>query len=222
MSKNSTLHSILYHTTRLCQYLSAISVAGIISYFIYILKRNSYPSPWAFIFLLSVASTEIVWLILTTFRAVSRMLGSIVSTIIDLLIALAWLSSTVLVGIRIQYAVNTKCTVEFWMNTYGVFICRLYKGLFASTIIAVFSAFVAILVDVKYRKNRKSRDDIGYRKAKTVDDTWVPGMRGVSDAGTLLYDGSYKSPAADVIPSSRRTSQDNLVTRPETSLESRN
>lgn len=78
-----------------------------------------------------------------------------------------------------------------------------------------------IIVDVKYRKDRKSRDDIGYRRAKAVDDTWVPGMRGVSDAGNLLYDGAYKGAAANVVPSSRRTSQDHLVTRFETSLEGR-
>ncbi|KFY11644.1 hypothetical protein V491_07113, partial [Pseudogymnoascus sp. VKM F-3775] len=125
------------------QLLASLVVLGIMLYFISQLRSSRMAIPWSFLinFLVSAMSTSTIILLAVYAGAARPPTRTLILN--GVLFGLWALSLGLLIHVA-KAAITSKCSTTTWNNSTGVMVCRLYKTLFAFTIIALVSTALAL------------------------------------------------------------------------------
>ncbi|KKK15840.1 hypothetical protein ARAM_004546 [Aspergillus rambellii] len=146
--KPSDYPAFAFHTIRVFALLSAIIVAIILSVFIYNLHSANQKLPWAFLVLIITAFLAILNYTLTTITHCCYGLSPRLSLTTNSIVLLLWLASLVLLAWSMSHTILTACTTTYWATSTGISVCRVYKALFAFTILGTLTYLAAVALDI--------------------------------------------------------------------------
>ncbi|OQO13247.1 hypothetical protein B0A48_01475 [Cryoendolithus antarcticus] len=148
---------IPFHGLRAVQLLSSVIVGGIMSYFMYHLTHDHWPTPWTFIFLMASSLFSIAALTFTICLHCFVGLKSDLNIGINGFNALLWTLSWSLLTWYMSPTLKHTCDVENWREDVGIMVCRIYKALFAFAFLGMISTIAALLLDfyVRGQSNRR-------------------------------------------------------------------
>ncbi|KAJ5093906.1 hypothetical protein N7456_009767 [Penicillium angulare] len=155
-TKPSDYPALPFHLIRILAFLSSLIVAIVLAVFIYHLHADGYKLPFAFLILLIAALISLINVILTAFMNCSCGLSTMLAMVLDTLCLVVWAVGLGLIGYNTAHTILTSCTTKYWGNSTGENVCRMYKAVFAFTVLAVAAFIASIALDgiVRRRQNR--------------------------------------------------------------------
>ncbi|KAJ5287448.1 hypothetical protein N7478_003134 [Penicillium angulare] len=155
-SKPSDYPGLPFHLIRILAFLSSLIVAIVLAVFIYHLHADGYKLPFAFLILLIAALISLINVILTAFMNCSCGLSTMLAMVLDTLCLVVWLVGLGLISYNTAHTILTSCTTKYWGNSTGEDVCRMYKAVFAFTVLAVAAFIASLALDgiVRRRQNR--------------------------------------------------------------------
>ncbi|KAL9110482.1 MAG: hypothetical protein Q9227_005026 [Pyrenula ochraceoflavens] len=143
-----------FHAIRLASLICSIIVGSIVCFFAYHLAHDGYKLPWTFFFLLAVSISTLVYLTATAFIHVFYGLSPRLNLGLNALILVLWTISLGLSSWNMSGTLGDKCDSKHWETGAGVMVCRLFKALFAFTVMGFVCGAAAVFLDFKvYRRN---------------------------------------------------------------------
>lgn len=154
----STYPRVVFHGIRFGQLLASAVVGGIMSYFIYQLTHDRWDTPWTFIWVclnlswksgalrtnaddgtqLTAASLfSIAALLVTIILHCCVGLTSRLNLAVNGFLLVLWAVSWSLLTWFMSPTLANMCDVEHWHEDTGIMICRIYKALFAFTLLGL-------------------------------------------------------------------------------------
>ncbi|KAJ5525529.1 hypothetical protein N7494_012179 [Penicillium frequentans] len=181
-SKPSDYPALPFHGIRFLSFLSSLIVAIILAVFIYHLHADGYKLPFAFLILLIVSLLSLLNVIFTSLINCACSLNTKLSIILNFLIFLLWALGLALLSYNMAHTILTSCTTEYWGNSTGENVCRMYKVLFTFTILATASNIALLALDgiVRRRQNRLG----AYGLAGPAEDHMELKLAGERDAAS--------------------------------------
>ncbi|KAI9733954.1 MAG: hypothetical protein M1834_002611 [Cirrosporium novae-zelandiae] len=146
-----------FHIIRGLQLISSMVVSGIMFYFMYHLKHDSYKIPWTFLLLLAVSLCTIVALCITMGLYIFRTLNPMANLIANAILSLLWVVGFGLLSWNMSGTLTAVCNVSNWGNSLGMMVCRIYKALFSFALFGTLSTIAAVLIDASVRKRQAAR-----------------------------------------------------------------
>ncbi|KAJ5671810.1 hypothetical protein N7507_000937 [Penicillium longicatenatum] len=155
-SKPSDYPALPFHGIRILSFLSSLIVAIILAVFIYHLHSDGYKLPFAFLILLIASILSLINIIFTSLINCACSLNTKLSIILNVLLLLLWALGLALISYNMAHTILTSCTTQYWGNSTGENVCRMYKALFTFTILATASYIALLALDgiVRRRQNR--------------------------------------------------------------------
>ncbi|KAF2177222.1 hypothetical protein K469DRAFT_644711, partial [Zopfia rhizophila CBS 207.26] len=138
----------LFHTVRAFQLLAAMIVAGEMFYFVYQLKHGGHRVPWMFFFLHGAALFTLIALMITGFLHCRHRLPAVLNGGTNIVASALWVGGFGLLADAMKETILDACTPVWWGNDTGITICRLYKLLFAASLLGTVSTITASILDV--------------------------------------------------------------------------
>ncbi|KAF2396960.1 hypothetical protein EJ06DRAFT_499539 [Trichodelitschia bisporula] len=137
-----------FHALRTAQLLSALVVGGIMSFFIWHLTHDHWPTPWTFIVLMSVSLLTVAVLTTTIILHCCFGLNPRLNLAFNLTLFVLWALGFSLLSWWASGTLRDACAAPRWNDDVGVMVCRIYKALFAFTIVGFVSTSLAFLLDI--------------------------------------------------------------------------
>ncbi|TVY26642.1 hypothetical protein LHYA1_G004123 [Lachnellula hyalina] len=175
-----------FHGLRCAQLLSSMTVSGIMAYFIYYLKKESFPIPWTFIVLFSISLATIASLLITIILYNFTFLSPRFNLGLNGGISFFWAMGLGMLSwsVSSSHVLNKACTGSVWGGEAEAGICRDYKTLWSMTLVGTVSTLLALALDLQTWKKSTRRgayvmpeDD---KDAQKMNDLKNPRVR---DAG---------------------------------------
>ncbi|KAF5864839.1 hypothetical protein ETB97_006378 [Aspergillus alliaceus] len=152
--KPSVYPAIPFHAIRAVGSISTLVVGIILAVFIYNLHKDGFKLPWAFLVLLITAILSLLNYILTTVTHCLHGLSPQLSLVSNTICLLLWLISLGLLSWSMSQTILTTCNATYWATPTGIMVCRIYKVLFAFTVLGTISYIAAIALDVIVRRRQ--------------------------------------------------------------------
>ncbi|OGM50456.1 hypothetical protein ABOM_000930 [Aspergillus bombycis] len=152
--KPSAYPAIPFHAIRAVGFISTLVVGIILAVFIYNLHQGGFKLPWAFLVLLIAVILSLLNYVLTTITHCCYGLSPRLSLLSNTICLLLWLISLGLLSWSMSQTVLTTCNATYWATSTGITVCRIYKALFAFTILGNISYIAAIALDVIVRRRQ--------------------------------------------------------------------
>lgn len=138
-----------YHSIRAITFVSSSIVSGILIYFCYQLKHDSFKLPWTFLIVLAASVPTLVSLSVT-----ACIRSTLFALILNIPILLVWTAGFILLAWNMYGALGHTCTIANWGSHDGIKICQTYKALFAFTVIGWLSAVAGIILLFRVRSQQ--------------------------------------------------------------------
>jgi len=139
---------IPFHLLRSAQLVSALIVASIMLYFLWHLTHDHYRLPWTFILLLAVSLLTILSLSTTIVLHCCCGLNPRLNVCLNGCLLVLWSVGFALLSWWSSGTLSHVCNRSNWENETGIMVCRVYKALFAFTLLGFVSTFAAALLDI--------------------------------------------------------------------------
>ncbi|RAL16380.1 uncharacterized protein BO97DRAFT_402794 [Aspergillus homomorphus CBS 101889] len=152
--KPSHYPAIPFHLIRATGLISTFIVGIILAVFITNLHSHGYKLPWAFLVLLIATVLTLLNYILTTLTHCFYGLSPRLSLTTNTTTLLLWLIALGLLSYSLSHTILTSCTTTYWGTSTGINVCRIYKALFAFTILATAAHIAAVTLDVIVHKRQ--------------------------------------------------------------------
>ncbi|KAB8262775.1 hypothetical protein BDV32DRAFT_18116 [Aspergillus pseudonomiae] len=152
--KPSAYPAIPFHAIRAVGFISTLVVGIILAVFIYNLHQGGFKLPWAFLVLLIAVILSLLNYVLTTITHCCYGLSPRLSLLSNTICLLLWLISLGLLSWSMSQTILTTCNATYWATSTGITVCRIYKALFAFTVLANISYIAAIALDVIVRRRQ--------------------------------------------------------------------
>ncbi|KAF2472337.1 uncharacterized protein BDR25DRAFT_302579 [Lindgomyces ingoldianus] len=146
-----------FHILRTAQLVSSIVVASVMSYFLWELKHDHYRLPWTFLLLLTVSLLTIFALTATIVLHCCCGLNPILNLVLNSVLAILWTLGFALLSWWSSGTLSHVCNRKNWDNETGVSICRIYKALFAFSLLGFLSTLLALGLDVRTHRSTTRR-----------------------------------------------------------------
>jgi len=137
-----------FHLLRSAQLVSALIVASIMLYFLWHLTHDHYRLPWTFILLLAVSLLTILSLSTTIVLHCCCGLNPRLNVCLNGCLLVLWSVGFALLSWWSSGTLSHVCNKSNWEDETGIMVCRIYKALFAFTLLGFVSTFAAALLDV--------------------------------------------------------------------------
>lgn len=138
------------------------------SYFIYQLTHDRWDTPWTFIWLTTASLFSIAALLVTIILHCCVGLTSRLNLAVNGFLLVLWAVSWSLLTWFMSPTLANMCDVEHWHEDTGIMICRIYKALFAFTLLGLVSTVAAFALDIYVYRMTTSR---GIYKLHDLDHT---------------------------------------------------
>ncbi|RAH46917.1 uncharacterized protein BO95DRAFT_99377 [Aspergillus brunneoviolaceus CBS 621.78] len=155
--KPSHYPAIPFHIIRATGLISTFIVGIILAVFITNLHSHGYKLPWAFLVIKQLLIATVLTLlnyILTTLTHCFYGLSPRLSLTTNSILLVLWLISLGLLSYSLAHTILTSCTTTYWGTSTGINVCRIYKALFAFTILATAAHIAAVVLDVIVRRRQ--------------------------------------------------------------------
>lgn len=153
---------------RLVQVLCAVSVLGILAYFLYHLWKDGYTTPYEFSLLDFAAAATLLNFVVTSIFLCCCGLSSLYVVIFDGLLCLVWIIAFGLLVRAMGSSATESCSAENWGNSEGIRVCHLFKMLLAMSVIVIVSFLaMAIFAVVARRKQAMYKYEPALNPANT-------------------------------------------------------
>ncbi|KAE8374983.1 hypothetical protein BDV26DRAFT_24639 [Aspergillus bertholletiae] len=152
--KPSAYPAIPFHAIRAVGFISTLVVGIILAVFIYNLHQGGFKLPWAFLVLLITVILSLLNYVLTTITHCCYGLSPRLSLLSNTICLLLWLISLGLLSWSMSQTILTTCNATYWATSTGITVCRIYKALFAFTVLGNISYIAAIALDVIVRRRQ--------------------------------------------------------------------
>ncbi|KAF2091866.1 hypothetical protein K490DRAFT_22372, partial [Saccharata proteae CBS 121410] len=139
---------IPFHILRSAQLISSLVVASVMLYFIANLSHDGYGVPWTFIFLTTVSFLTIVFLSATIVLHCCYGLKPRLNIALNTSLLTIWTVGFALLARWSSPTLGHVCSKVTWHNEDGIMICRIYKALFAFSMLGFLSTTSALLLDI--------------------------------------------------------------------------
>ncbi|GAB7362484.1 hypothetical protein MBLNU230_g2805t2 [Neophaeotheca triangularis] len=148
---------IAFHLLRCGQLLASLIVGGIMSFFIWHLSHDKWSTPWTFLLLTAASLFSVAALLLTIVLHCCVGLNPRFNLACNGFLALLWSVSWGLLTWYMSGTLSHYCDVENWHEDVGIMICRIYKALFAFTLLGVLSTLAALALDCAVLRTNSRR-----------------------------------------------------------------
>jgi hypothetical protein len=138
----------VFYTVRTFQSIASVVVAGEMFYFIYWLKHGGYKIPWMFFFLQGAALATLITLVVTGILRWRHRLSALLNGAINFVASALWIAGFGLLADAMSETIFDACVPALWGNQTGLKICRLYKLLFAASLLGMLATTAAFILDV--------------------------------------------------------------------------
>ncbi|KAK1146315.1 hypothetical protein N8T08_003102 [Aspergillus melleus] len=152
--KPSAYPALPFHFIRGLNLLSALLVAIILAVFTSNLSKNNYKLPWAFLVLLISSVLSLLNFILTTITHCCYGLSPLLSATTNSILFFLWLISLGLISYSMSHTIMTTCNATYWGTSTGINVCRIYKALYAFTVVGTATHLAGIALDVIVRRRQ--------------------------------------------------------------------
>ncbi|RDW81160.1 uncharacterized protein DSM5745_04717 [Aspergillus mulundensis] len=154
--KPSEYPALPFHFIRFILFISSLLVAIILAVFAYRLHQADQKFPWAFLVLIIAAFLSLLNLIVTTLLHCCHGLSPRLSLITNSIVFVIWAVAFVLFAWSVSHTILTTCNATYWATSTGITVCRIFKALFAFTIIGAAFLIASIALDViAYRRQTR-------------------------------------------------------------------
>lgn len=103
---------------------------------------------------MSVSLLTLATLTITNILHCCHVLPPRLSLLLNIPLLTLWCLSFALLAWNMSGTLTHVCSAANWGNNDGVMICRMYKALFSFTVVGLFAAFLAVILDVKTRRKQ--------------------------------------------------------------------
>ncbi|KAH7018690.1 hypothetical protein B0J12DRAFT_415604 [Macrophomina phaseolina] len=148
---------IPFHLLRSAQLLAAAVVTCVLVFFVDQLHHDGYPIPWTFLLLLAVSVLTVFFLSATLVQHCCCGLNPRLNLALNSILLVIW---TLGFGLLSWWASGTLghfCTRANWRDDDGIMVCRIYKALFAFSLLGLTSTLSALLLDIYVFKRSTQR-----------------------------------------------------------------
>ncbi|KAF7586429.1 hypothetical protein BBP40_008918 [Aspergillus hancockii] len=152
--KPSAYPPISFHAIRAVGSISTLVVGIILAVFISNLNKSGFKLPWAFLILLITVVLSLLNYVLTTITHCCYGLSPRLSIFSNTICLLLWLISLGLLSWSMSQTIMTTCNATYWATSTGITVCRIYKALFAFTILGNIAYIAATTLDVVVRRRQ--------------------------------------------------------------------
>ncbi|KAK5133869.1 hypothetical protein LTR08_007200 [Meristemomyces frigidus] len=153
----SSYPRVPFHGVRALQLLSSLVVGGIMCFFIWHLTHDHWNTPWTFIWLTAASLFSVASLFATILLHCFTGLNPRLNLALNALLALLWALSWSLLTWYMSGVLANVCDVAHWNEAVGVMVCRIYKALFAFTLLGLISTLAALALDFHVRRQQTRR-----------------------------------------------------------------
>lgn len=157
-----------FHLLRSAQLVSALIVASIMFYFLWHLTHDHYRLPWTFILLLAVSLLTILSLSTTIVLHCCCGLNPRLNVCLNGCLLVLWSVGFALLSWWSSGTLSHVCNKSNWEDETGIMVCRIYKALFAFTLLGFVSTFAAALLDVFVFRRATTRGK--YNQMQNIDE----------------------------------------------------
>ncbi|PYH45097.1 uncharacterized protein BP01DRAFT_365944 [Aspergillus saccharolyticus JOP 1030-1] len=152
--KPSHYPAIPFHIIRITGFIATFIIGIILAVFISNLHSNGYKLPWAFLVLLIAVVLTLLNFIFTTLLHCFHGLSPRLNLTTNSVLLVLWLISLGLLSYSMAHTILTSCTTTYWGTSTGIKVCRIYKALFAFTVLATATHIAAVSLDVIIRRRQ--------------------------------------------------------------------
>ncbi|KAF2452904.1 hypothetical protein BDY21DRAFT_328532 [Lineolata rhizophorae] len=157
----SSYPRIPFHGLRVAQFLASAVVGAVMCYFIWHLKHEGWSVPWTFIIvgfpLITVSILSVLALIFTFFMHILTGLHPRLNLFINTVLLILWGLGFGLLAWWSSGTLRDACDVKHWHDGTGMMVCRVYKALFAFSLLGVVSTVLSALLDVHVFRRMTAR-----------------------------------------------------------------
>jgi len=139
---------------KLFQGVCCVIVLGVMVFFGYHLKKDSYPIPWQFITLAAVSAVSLLSVFVLGISFCCRALNPIFAMIVETLLSLSWAFGAGFLGKGMGGNLVRSCSV--WRSKQGMAVCHLYKTIFAFCVLGWFSMICGLVLSSSVRRKASS------------------------------------------------------------------
>jgi len=139
-----------YYLVRFIEFLTSIGIIGTLAYFIYALLKAKFGVPYEFIILIIAAIFSLFNIVTSGVAKCCGALNPKLALPFDVLVLAGYAVAFGLLNRAMDGLVFRSCTTGSWgaINGNGVYVCRLYKAVWAFTITALAMYLFSVLIDV--------------------------------------------------------------------------
>ncbi|KAL0256721.1 hypothetical protein SLS55_009118 [Diplodia seriata] len=148
---------IPFHFLRSAQLLAATIVTCVLVFFVDQLHHDGYSIPWTFLLLLTVSALTVLFLSLTLVQHCCCGLNPRLNQVLNSGLLVLWTLGFALLSWWSSGTVGHVCNKTYWNDDDGIMICRIYKALFAFSLLGLVSTLAALLLDVYVFKRSTRR-----------------------------------------------------------------
>ncbi|KAI5849835.1 hypothetical protein BZA05DRAFT_401694 [Tricharina praecox] len=194
----SSFPKLVFFLLRLVQLICAVSVIGILAYFLYHLWQDGYTTPYEFSLLDFASAATLLNLLITSVLLCCCGLSPLYVLIFDTLLFIVWAVSFGLLVRSMGSTTTQSCSTANWGNADGIRVCHMFKTLVAMSFIATLSCLAMVVVAVVARRKQamhKYEPAHNPTNIRTADTAYSGGGGGSMPAHGQLY-GAHPVPPA--------------------------
>lgn len=158
---------IPFHFLRSAQLLAAVVVTCVMAFFVDQLHHDGYPIPWTFLLLLTVSVLTVFFLSATLVQHCCCGLNPRLNLLLNSVLLVIWTLGFGLLSWWASGTLGHVCNKDNWRNGDGIMVCRIYKALFAFSLLGFASTLAALLLDIYVFKRSTRRGK--YNQMMDVD-----------------------------------------------------
>jgi len=148
---------LAFHGIRIGQALASLVVSAIMFYFIWHLKDEDYAAPKTFWTLLAASLLTLICLIGSAVVYACFGLAPLVSLIVNAVLFIMWCPGFGFLWYYSRGTLSHVCNRLNWVGPTGIMVCRIYKALFAFSMLGFATTLAALLLDIVIWRKTTSR-----------------------------------------------------------------
>ncbi|KAK5452861.1 hypothetical protein LTS15_007009 [Exophiala xenobiotica] len=145
---------LAFHIIRAIAFISAVIVAGILTYFCIQLKHDGFKLPWTFVVILLSTLLSLFALLVTTLVYSCAFLNPLVNLCSNILILLVWTVGLALLTWNMYGALGHSCSRSNWASDDGMMVCRTYKALYSFGVFGWLAQIALVVLDIRSRRRQ--------------------------------------------------------------------
>jgi len=190
---------LVFHGIRLGQTLASLVVMSVMYFFIWNLVHEDYEPPRTFWTLLAASLCTLAFLVATTVLYACTKLSPLLNLVGNAVLFLLWGPAFGYLWYYSRATLGHVCNKDTWTGPTGIMVCRIYKALFAFSMLGTLTTLLALLLDVFIWRKTVARGKYSQMKEKPPVGIAAPGQPytapAYSDSRNSMSLDAYTTPS---------------------------